>query len=213
MPRKMLHIFRTDHVHLLAVVGGIQFGFVERRLAVGRVEKISAFRHPRAGQHAGVAFGINEPAAVRRGRDVEFARHQNRRAIEHRERFPAFVLETEHRARSMHADHVQAQRLAQLLVDLAEHLVGLDDFDAMIAFAQHGLAQPVNRARAHAGLKSRAEIHAQAVGRLMIQRGDQSFARSHGWHGANATRGNHHAIIFHGACRRQLPILKNCCRF
>ena len=41
----------------------------------------------------------------------------------------------------------------------------------------------MHRARAHAGLEARAEIDAEPVRLLMVQRGDQTFA---GVHGGNA---------------------------
>jgi hypothetical protein len=55
----------------------------------------------------------------------------------------------------------------------------------------------MDHARAHASLKARAKIHAQAVGGLVIQRGDEAFA------------GGHPAIIRNNCNWRQLPILKD----
>ncbi|MEI6176663.1 MAG: hypothetical protein WCS43_07210 [Verrucomicrobiota bacterium] len=66
---------------------------------------------------------------------------------------------------------------------IAEHLIGLGDFDPEIRRAKQGLTQAVRRSCAHAGLETRAEIHTQTVGRLMVQGGDQAFSGCHRFHG------------------------------
>ena len=48
-----------------------------------------------------------------------------------------------------------------------------------VSVAEHSLAQAMHGPRAQAGLETRAEIHAQAVHRLMVQRGNKSFPGSH----------------------------------
>ena len=66
--------------------------------------------------------------------------------------------------------------LAQIFVDLTEHLIGLDDLHAKAGLAKQRLPQPMHRACAHASLEARAEINTEAVRRLMMQRGRQSFS-------------------------------------
>ena len=103
------------------------------------------------------------------------AGHEHRRAIKQGKGLPVLQLEAEHGARSVHADHVQAQRLVQFLVNLAQHLIGLDHFDPVTVATQHRLAQAVNGARAHAGLAARPEIHAQAVRLPVVECFRQTF--------------------------------------
>ena len=79
----------------------------------------------------------------------------------------------------MHPHDVKTQGLPQLLVDLPEHLIGLDDLDPKIRLSEHGLAKAMNGTRPHPGLEPCSEIHAQAVGRMMVQGGGQPFARGH----------------------------------
>ncbi|MFM7751875.1 MAG: hypothetical protein ACKPB0_15810 [Opitutaceae bacterium] len=57
----------------------------------------------------------------------------------------------------MHTDHIQPERLSQVFVDLAEHLVWLDYFHAEVGLAQHRLPQAMHHAYSHTGLKAGAE--------------------------------------------------------
>jgi hypothetical protein len=76
----------------------------------------------------------------------------------------------------MNADDVQAEGAAQFLIDLAEHLVRFDYFDAVVESAEHGLAQPMHRPGAHAGLQTSPDIDAQAVWLTVIQCRLKSFS-------------------------------------
>ena len=101
---------------------------------------------------------------------VEVLGHEHFGAVVHRERLPAGGLRAEHRAPPGHSDHVDPQRFAQLVVDFAEHLVGLGHFDAVARVAQHGLPQAGERRHVNARDGRRAEIHAHAIRLLVGQR-------------------------------------------
>ena len=76
----------------------------------------------------------------------------------------------------MHPHHVEAERLAQFLVNFAEHLVAFGHLHAMAVRAEQGVPQAVDRARPNASLEAGAKINAEAVGFGMIQGCLQSFA-------------------------------------
>jgi hypothetical protein len=74
------------------------------------------------------------------------------------------------------ADDIQAEGLAEFLVNFAEHLVGLDDFDPITIPAQERLAHAGNGTGPHSGLESRAEINTDAVGFPVVKGGREPFA-------------------------------------
>jgi len=80
----------------------------------------------------------------------------------------------------MNSDNVQTERLAQSLVYLAEHLVGLDHLDPMTIPAEYGFAQAVNRTGPHSGLEARTEINTQPVGFPVVEGRGEPFARGDG---------------------------------
>jgi hypothetical protein len=76
----------------------------------------------------------------------------------------------------MDTHDIKPERLAQGLVNFAQHLVRLNHFDGLAVAAKQGFTQSMDGARADAGLKAGAEINAEAVRFGMIQGGQESFA-------------------------------------
>ena len=75
--------------------------------------------------------------------------------------FQSFCFRAEHRLARQHADDVNAQRLAQRIIHLTQHLVRLDYPDALVRLAQQPLAQSGHRRDMDARDGRGAEIHAR----------------------------------------------------
>ena len=149
---------------------------------VARAEEVKAFRHARARGHAEIAFGIDERVLVLVDRDVELARDEDFKAIEG-PRLPVLVGEPEHGLAPQDTLHVHAERLLQVFLDEAEHLVRLVDFHApvwqAIVVAQSGHGTDVNP-----GNGGRAEVERNPVGLPMGERVQDALPARWGGHTA-----------------------------
>ena len=80
--------------------------------------------------------------------------------------------------------HVQTQRLAEVLLNLAEHLAGLDDLDTVTASAQHGFPETMHGANASAGLlkipRPKSTHNRRGIDDSTLP--PARFARGHGFH-------------------------------
>jgi len=145
---------------------------VERLLADDRVEEISALGHPGAGRRRRVALGIHQQIAGSvLDRRVEIVGHQHFGPVEQGERFPTRLVGAQQRFAAQHADHVGAQRLAQRIVHLAQHLVRLDHLDSPETVPQHRPAKLVHHRHMDPRDEAGAEVDANPVGLAMLKRG------------------------------------------
>src|SRR5699024_10479383 len=126
-----------------------------------------------------VALRIGIPAAIRRGRDLEIRRHQAWRAVEQRERFPVASFVSKDVLTGPDADDIDAQRFAQGLIDLREHLIRLMHARRRSAKPEQALLELVNDRCMNAGNPRPAKIDANVIRLLMVKGGAQSLARGH----------------------------------
>ena len=138
-------VFLAEQPELLQVVLRVQLVLVDRILANHGVEEVSARRHAAAGRRRRVAFGIDVRVAGFVLGDDEVAGDEHLGAVVQRERLPAAGHGAEQRLAAGDADDVDAQRGPQFVVHFAQHLVRLDHLDAVIALAEHRLAEPGHR--------------------------------------------------------------------
>lgn len=172
----MREVHRREQAEFFEVVFRIQMILINRRLADERVKEVSAFGHVRRGRRGEIAFGIHEPATVGGWRDIEVARHQAGRAIEERERFPAGSFVTENILARPDANDIHAERRAEFSVHLGKHLVRFVNARRRGGRPDQPLLELVDDGSVDAGNPSATEVHTNAIGLAMIQRGDEAFA-------------------------------------
>jgi hypothetical protein len=170
----------VDERELLGVVRRVQARLVDRLLADDRVEEVAAGWHQCARRDAPVVFRpLTKLAAQLVGR-IEVQRHEHWRAVGQRPWLERRLREPEHRARSVQADGVHAQRARKVRRDLAEHLVGLDDLHGRAGRVEpKALAQLVDDADVDAGLEAAAKIHWQVIRLGVGTGGRDALARRH----------------------------------
>jgi len=164
-----------DRAELLQIVGRVQSVLADRVLAAHGVEEEAVASHPRAGRHARVALRVHQVIAAGIPGEVELPGDQTGCAVGHDKGLPGLGPIPEHGAGGGHADHVQGQGLAQGVVHLPEHLIGLVHPDPVVRIPQDGLSEPVQGTHPDARLPSRTQVHAEPVHGLVAQRGLQSF--------------------------------------
>ncbi len=170
-----------DRAEFLEVVLDVELFVVDRRLADDGVEVESALGHPPAGRQRVVALGIHEDVAVWFRLGVEAAGDEDRRAVEGGPRLPVVVAEAEERLGPAQSDGVHAQRVEQVGGDLAQHLIGLDDFDRRARRIElQCLAEPIHAADVHARGRGGAEVQGDAVRLLVIDGGFNALSGVHG---------------------------------
>ncbi len=125
---------------LFGVFGGVEGVVVDGVLSDDGVEEVSAFGHSAGGWDGGVAFGVDEEIAIGVGGGVEVFGDEDLSAIEEGEGLEVLVFEAEEVFAWGDADDVDAEGEAELVVDLAEHLVGFDDLDEVVGVAEDCVA-------------------------------------------------------------------------
>jgi hypothetical protein len=168
-----------DRLELLHVVLGIEAVLVERRLAHDGVEEVAALGHAAARLCRDVALRVDHDAARGLLRGPEVLGDEHLLAPRRPPGPPAFVREAEQCVAREDAVGVDAQRLLQVVLDQAEHLVGLVDLHRPSLEAVV-LAQLRDDARVDAGDRCRAEVDRNAVGLAVAERRPDALAALHG---------------------------------
>ena len=178
--RGLAQVFQVvvpDRLELLEVVLHLQVRIVNGRLAHDGVEVEPVFGHAAAWRSGLVALRVHEDVAVRLGIGVELAGHEHGRAVECHPRLPVLVLEAEQSLAHPQPDAVNAQRLLEIVGDLAQHLVRLDSLHRLVRSAEtEGLSQPAHDTDLCARRGRGAQINRRPVGFLMAQSGLHAFA-------------------------------------
>ena len=169
-------VLRRKQAEFLKVVLRVQIVLVNRLLPDQRVKKVSAFGHVCRRRRGEVALGIHQPAAIRRGRDIEVARDQAGRAIEERERLPAGRFVTENVLARPDANDIHAERRPEFGVHLGQHLVGFVNARRRGGWPDQPLLELVDDGGVNAGDPSASEVHADPVGLAVVQSGGEAFA-------------------------------------
>ena len=177
---------------LLRVVLGVEMVEVDRLLPDDRIEEEPVLRHVPARRRARVTLGIDQRAALLRlDADAEPFRHEHLEPIEG-PGLPVAVLEAEHVGAAEQRRDVDADRVLEVVLDQAEHLVRLDDLHRPLLEAVI-VPELGDAAHMHAGHRRSAEVHRHAVGRAMVDRVDDPLpfradllgARSDSFHGVH----------------------------
>ena len=167
-----------DRAELLEVVRGIEPGLVDRLLADDGVEEETVLRHAAGGRGRAVALGEDERVAVRVLGRPEIPGHEDLGPVVHAPGLPVLVAEAEHRVRAVDALDVDAQGRLEVVVDPAQHLVGLVDLDQAL-FEAVVLAQTDDALDVHAGDGRAVEVDGDAVGLAVVEGGVQALAAGH----------------------------------
>ena len=176
----------ADRPEFLEVVARIELVLVKRDLPQDGIEEITARRHVAAGGDAAVVARPLQQGSVGLVFGIEIHRDQDGRAIGHPPFLELLGRKAEHRPGAMHGDGIDAESLAQIRRDLAEHLVDLDDFDWRSRLVQsQPLPQLVDHADGNAGLETAAKVDRSLVRGLVPQHRGNPFAGCHG-HGGGS---------------------------
>ena len=177
--RQMIEVGVGDGAELLEVVGGIEAGLVDRRLAHDGVEEGAAHRHAPARRGGNVALGKDQDIARRLLHDPKvFADHY----VEAAEIpwFPVLIGEAEHVVAREDANSIDAERGSQIVIHQAQHLVGLVHLHGDLLQAEV-LAQGGDATHMDAGDGGAAEIDRDAVGALVTESGGNTGGGSDGY--------------------------------
>jgi len=124
---ELLEIPIADGAELLEVVARVEPVFVDLALPDDRVEEVAPLRHPAARRRGQVALGMDEDIAVGVAAGVEIDRDQDFEAVGHLPRLPVVVAKAEECSPARDALDVDTHRLLEIVLDEAQHLVGLVD--------------------------------------------------------------------------------------
>jgi len=175
---EIIEVAVRDRTELFQVIGWVELGVVDWSLADDGVEKEPVFGQAGRGRREEVALGMDERVAVRVLGRLEMARDEDLEAVVQSPRRPGLVAEAEHRLRCEDALDVEAEDALQVVLDQAEHLIGLVDFDQALLQAVM-MTEGVNDGDVHARDRRPAEIHRDPVGLLMVERPEDPFFTGH----------------------------------
>ena len=168
----------VDRTELLEVVRRIELVVVDGLLADDGVEEEAVLGQAAGRRRRAVALRVDERVAVRVLRRPEVPGHEDLGPVVHPPRLPVLVAVAEHRVGPVNALDVDAEGGLEVVVDPAQHLVGLVDLDQAL-FEAVVLAEPDDALDVHAGDGRAVEVDGDPVGLAVVEGGVQALAAGH----------------------------------